>query len=455
MNPQSPNSLQELEAGLHRAQTERDAPPSAGEVKQVLPLAAYLDEQAVAARWQVVSQLRQDHRRLYNRFGNEQFLAEAITDVIGRTEGDLGWKTLLDELERFVDESSQWLVAIPLANATTQGYAEISDRVGLAEVLQAEDWDRNSESPVDRMTIFAHLNDHIGQTARWHRSDTHTGPLDGRRTAELVMVEQGAEPVALSVARTKARYALALWCLLVPPDWRELWPALADWEPRPYIERGVARKAHEPGKWTGGSQAHGRHITHYKEYEIPRHPDILRAPFQAMESAGENGLAARASLSAAWSLYVSERQPVDLERTDRLMHVLAAIDALCDVGEGPTGRGAARWERLTQRLKVWTQIESSYSRQEIQDAKSLTRDLRNVATHGSDDTLVNLGYPPELIRLLPGHRQRSGEELSLAQTAAVLPVISTAVQLAAKRVAQQGIESGWEDDAFLGNFSDT
>jgi len=455
MSPHSPDSLQELEAGLQRAQTERDAPPPAGEVKQVLPLAAYLDEQAVAARWQIVSQLRQDHRRLYNRFGNERFLAETITDLVDRTEGEVGWKALLDELERFVDESSEWLVAIPLANATTQGYAEISDRVGLAEVQQAEDWDRNSGSPVDRMTIFAHLNDHIGQTARWHRPDTHTGPLDGRRTAELVMVEQGAEPVALSVARTKARYALGLWCLLVPPDWRQLWPALADWEPRPYMERGIARKPYEPGKWTGGSQAHGRHITHYQEYEIPRRPDILRAPFEAMERAGENGLAARASLSAAWSLYVSERLPGDLERTDRLMHVLAAIDALCDVGEGPTGRGAARWERLTQRLKVWEQIESSYSRQEIQDAKSLTRDLRNVATHGSDDTLVNLGYPPELIRLLPGHRQRSGEELSLAQTAAVLPVISTAVQLAAKRVAQQGIESGWDDDAFLGNFSDT
>lgn len=454
MNPKAPSSLEELEAGLRRAKAERDAPPPSGGVKQILPLAAYLDEQAVAARWRVVSQLREQNRPLYNRFGNERFLAETITDLVAQIEGDAGWRFLVEELERFVDEGSQWLVSMPLANATTQGYVKIGDRVGLAEVQQAEDWDPTSESPVDRMTMFTHLRDHIGQGARWHRSDSYSGPLDGRRTAELVMVEQGAEPVALSVARTRARYALAVWCLLAPPDWRQLWPSLADWEPRPHIERGIGRKPFEAGKWTGGSRVHGRHITHYQEYEIPRRAEILRAPFEAMEHATANGLAARAALSAAWSLYVTERLPVDLERTDRLMHILAAIEALCDLGEGPTGRGGTRWDQLTRRFKIWPEIEAAYSSKEIEDAKSLTRDLRNVATHGSDDTLVNLGYPPELIRLLPRHRQRSGEELSLAQTAAVLPVISMAVQLAAKRVAQQGLESGWDDAAFRANFSD-
>lgn len=85
--------------------------------------------------------------------------------------------------------------------------------------------------------------------------------------------------------------------------------------------------------------------------------------------------------------------------------------------------------------------------------------MRNLTTHGSDDTLVNLGYPPELIRKLSGPRKgngegrtRSGEELSLAQTAAIYPVIATAVRLAASRVAQQGIESGWDDAVFEANF---
>jgi hypothetical protein len=42
--------------------------------------------------------------------------------------------------------------------------------------------------------------------------------------------------------------------------------------------------------------------------------------------------------------------------------------------------------------------------------------------------------------------------LSLAQTAAIYPVIATAVKLAARRVAQQGIETGWDDAAFRENF---
>ena len=171
-----------------------------------------------------------------------------------------------------------------------------------------------------------------------------------------------------------------------------------------------------------------------------------------MERASENRLPARAVLSAAWSLYLAERQPQDLERTDRVVHLSAAIDALCDLGEGPTREGEARWAVLSERLGVWDEIQPSYSAQEIEEAKSLVRDLRNVTVHGSDDILVNLGYPPEMIRLLPGIRKRSGEELSLAQTAAIYPVIATAVKLAARRVAQQGIETGWDDAAFRGSF---
>jgi hypothetical protein len=45
-----------------------------------------------------------------------------------------------------------------------------------------------------------------------------------------------------------------------------------------------------------------------------------------------------------------------------------------------------------------------------------------------------------------------GHELSVAQAASVFPVIATAVRLAAKRVALQGIETGWDDEAYRENF---
>ena len=94
-----------------------------------------------------------------------------------------------------------------------------------------------------------------------------------------------------------------------------------------------------------------------------------------------------------------------------------------------------------------------YLQAEIEEAKGLARDLRNVATHGSDDTLLNLGYPPDQKRVLRAGHERTGHELSLAEAAVAFPVIVTAVHAAARRVASQGIESGWDDDVFRGNFA--
>jgi hypothetical protein len=100
MRSEEPSSLEELEAGLRRAEAERDAPPASGEVKQVLPLAAYLDERAESARWRVVSELRDINRTLYNSFGNERFLAETISDLVAQIEGKVTWAILVRELER-------------------------------------------------------------------------------------------------------------------------------------------------------------------------------------------------------------------------------------------------------------------------------------------------------------------------------------------------------------------
>lgn len=389
---------------------------------------------------------------LYNRVGNDPFLADKIVGLVEDNEA-LDWSELLKGLNDFLDESPEWIIAIPLANTKVKGYSRITDHVGLAEVLQDRGWSRDAESPVDRREIFDHLGDYIDIGWRWHRKESHAGELDGRRTAALVFLEQGAEPLALSVTRSKARYALAMWCLLVPPERRHLWPALADWEPRPHIERPIKRKKFEAGLWSGvRSPVRGGGIIHYQEYEAPTDPDLLRAPFRALERAGENGLAARAALSAGWSLYLAERAPADLERTDRLMLVSAAIDALCDIGEGPTGEGANRWARFSERHGIWRDMRDAYMQEEIEEAKTLVRDLRNVATHGSDDTLVNLGYPPEQLRKLMGNRERTGQELSLAEAAAAFPVMATAAHMAARRIASQGVKSDWDDDVFRANF---
>lgn len=446
-----PSALRRLKEGIARAKAERDAPLAKDETRTLRPLEAYFDKKTTAAKWRLVSEIRVKEKDLYNRFGNDPFLAGRVVDLLDAE--DLNWSSLIDGLEKFLDESSEWIVAIPLANALTKGYTEITDCVGLAEVLQDPNWGRDSESSVSSMEIFEHLKDHLDLGVRWHREGTHIGALDGRRTAALIFVEKAAEPLALSVARSKARYAVAMWCLLAPPEWRHLWPTLGDWEPRPYIERTTKRKRYDKEKWVGGrGQPKGGDIIEYQEYELPRDPEVLRAPFRALERASENNLAARAVLSAAWSLYLAERAPGDLERTDRLMLVFAAIDALCDAGGGPTDDGDNRWGRLAERHGIWREMKDAYSQKDIKDAKALTRDLRNIATHGSDDVLLNLGYPPEQIRKFRGGRERTGAELSLAEAATSFPVLATAAHLAARRIASQGVESHWDDEVFLANF---
>lgn len=446
--------LARLKEAVRRAEIEMRSPPPEGEIKKMLPLTEYFADRDRNAKWRVVSEIRFREKALYNRFGNEPFLANAVIDLVAESDCEIDWSGLLQGLERLLDESSDWIIAIPLSNAQTQGYTPITEWVGLAEVLQDRDWERDSEPPVEIREIFNHLGDYIDVGVRWHRDNTYTGPLDGRRTAALIFREKGAEPLALSVARTKARYALAMWCLLSPPEWRHLWPSLADWEPRPYIERGTKHKKFDDRVWAGRrSPVKGGHITHYQEYEVPRRPEFLRAPFDALERAENNSLPARAALSAAWSLYLAERAPADFERTDRVMLVSAAIDALCDLGEGPTGEAKNRWARFTERHGIWREMRGSYLQGEIEEAKALARDLRNVATHGSDDTLLNLGYPPDQTRVLRGGHRRTGHELSVAEAAVAFPVIATAVHLAARRVTFQGIESGWDSDVFRDNFA--
>src|SRR5438270_2718412 len=99
--------------------------------------------------------------------------------------------------------------------------------------LQDRDWRFGSERPLDPFEIHRHLGDRIAAGVRWRRDDQAFGPLDTRRTAVLYLVQPGTQAMALSVATSRARYALAMWSLLRPPQQGEIHPALADWEPRP------------------------------------------------------------------------------------------------------------------------------------------------------------------------------------------------------------------------------
>jgi hypothetical protein len=227
-------------------------------------------------------------------------------------------------------------------------------------------------------------------------------------------------------------------------------------------------KLYEPGQWMTKNRVQGRTVSEYQPYELPADDDLLGAPFAAFAVAAERR-SARALLSAAHSLYLAEREPNDLERTDRVLHLYAAVEALCDPGQSLPARLPAltrlwrrvrpgrperenRWGRITERYGIWRDLRSSYGQRELADAQRLTRDLRNLAAHSADAVLANLGFPTTATRAIGGTRVVTGEQLALARAATALPVLRSAVHATATRLLRgaldHGFDDGWWDEQF-------
>jgi len=216
---------------------------------------------------------------------------------------------------------------------------------------------------------------------------------------------------------------------------------------------GHEYKPFEPGAWTGASTTK-RSTTIHAGYGAPSDPEELRAPFDAMAIAGHSRCA-QALLSSAWSLYVAGSTPNPLEWTDRLLLLYTAVMALCE----PPGEPArdeevfGRWQHVAERAGVWSDLtERGYSAQRIQQAHARIRDARNIATHGSDSVLVNLGYPAEATRTVRGPREVPGADLALAVIRADWgPLLFAARAVTTElwcRAQAENFDDGWFEDHF-------
>ena len=453
--PSVPN-LRALNAAVRRAKADRYRPPQPEEPPRTLfPLVEYLDEPGERVTWRVVGELRKHEPALYNRFLGERYLRDVVVEIVAEQDSPVDFPSLVRELEHRADEAGEWLIAVPLANFLVPGgYLCIEE--GLAALrmsVQDPDWQPsgNSDPDVDPFALFHDLKDHMNEGVRWHHEGYPWGRLDTRMTARLFLVQQGTETAALSVAMTKARLALAIWCLLDPPNASTLWPTTGEWQPRPCIRDDVVYKLYERGQWIGSARTLGRRSYQLGEYTVTDQREKLKAPFEMMRLA-ETMVAPRAVASAAWALQLAEREPSDQERTDSLVHLRSAIEAICDTGTGPTRAGERRWARITERFGIWKAMRGTYGQRELEEAKQLARDLRNISQHGSDDILVNLGYPPEAIRPMQDGRSLTGEQLGLARAAASYPVLHRAVREVVRRVALDGITNGWDDKRFRQQF---
>ncbi len=217
-------------------------------------------------------------------------LRDLIVDIAADQPAPIDFSILVQELERRADAAGEWLVAVPMANLLAPGgYLCIQQGVAALQMsVQDPNWQMwGSDDPArDPFALFHDLNDKLDEGVRWHRQDhPHTGRLDTRMTAKMFIVQRGTDTAALSVAVTKAGLALAIWCLLDPPGPMKLWPATAQWQPRPYIYDNVVYKLHEPGQWIGKARTQGRRSFHLGEYTITTDAARLKAPFEMMRLA--------------------------------------------------------------------------------------------------------------------------------------------------------------------------
>jgi hypothetical protein len=173
---------------------------------------------------------------------------------------------------------------------------------------------------------------------------------------------------------------------------------------------------------------------------------LLGLPFRAIEVVREKR-SAQALLSASLALFQAARGS-RFQLSERLRHVLAAVETLGEPRPGKTMKWG-RWSRLSQRFAVHEALEArGYSEDLIARAEKRLKDARNIATHGADAVLIDLGFPEGARRALRFGPPAAGDDLAYASLSADLTVLIFAVQRVLGRMLREMDKCEWDDAAF-------
>jgi hypothetical protein len=397
---------------------------------------------------------------VYDRYLYDRTIMDMIVDYLAHCERPPTLAQLVTELRRRSLSQSSWLIEVPLTNLEAP---EDVLPLGFGRLLVRGDERRDAMRDGSHLDVFAvhrHLGDRLPGRGRWlPAAGSRDTAVDTRATAFLHLVEEGTEELAVNLAETRAKYALAVWCLLKQPRMtkaaRPTWPSATYWLPAPYLRYGPLHKPYEPrGTLTGGSSRRSAIITEHGLYRLTTRREVLMAPFEAMEKAHRGNQCALALLSAARSLYLAAAYATDFERTERIMHLWAAREALADPGRA-RGRGTAddRWDRLVKNLRLRGSLtKSGYDRAEVDAALALLHSIRDLATHRAEDVLVNLSFPSALSVHLHEARRLDADALALSRIVSAFPILYRLVWKAAMRLTEDAIKSGWDERGFHRRF---
>jgi hypothetical protein len=443
-----------LKEAVDRAHEEYREPPEEGESKPILPLPLYLAEEEWELVWRAVRALRRDHPGVFIQF-HEATLANLIIDEFGELESTTTLEGLADRLREIAESEGPWLVSTPLSNITVPEPAmKLADEVVLWRAILGTDWmnerfgggedDDNSE-----FTVHDFLGDRLPRVTRWLRFSSRES-VDTRVGAQLLTVEEGTGVLAPARARAKAQYALAVWAILEPPKQWKLLPDLGIWTQQPHLQLGQRFKRREHEKWIPREQVKGNSIRSWGEYEAPG-ADLLAIPFQAIENLERRS--SQALLSAALAQQQASRASRFL-LSERIRNIHAAIECLCEPEPG-AGGAYGRWEIIANRFGVWDEMgKRGYDPQDAIDVQKRLKKARNIAAHGADAALIDLGYPEAEQRKMQGKNNYAlGHDLAIAAVQADLMPLIFAVGHVLNELLLLMRDNDWDDELFEAQFS--
>jgi hypothetical protein len=179
---------------------------------------------------------------------------------------------------------------------------------------------------------------------------------------------------------------------------------------------------------------------------------LLRIPFDAIDLVRERR-SAQAQLSASWAYFQAARGSRSL-LSERLRHLLVAVETLGEPAPGKQMRWS-RWRRIRDRFEVHEALKvRGHSRKEIKRAEKRLKQARNIATHGADAALIDLGFRPGEQRELLHGSMMPTDDLGFAALNADLSAMLFAVRLVLDGSLREAAANDWDDEEFERLFSD-
>lgn len=379
-----------------------------------------------------------------------------IVYELAEMEGAPTLASLAAALEARAHASGPWLVSTPLTNVTLPQPIVVLSQHAVLQAAHSHLAPNAPGTPADATATEAHGDDELGDAlgdrlpplSRWLRDASPEGQtIDTRCTASLLSVEvdSGTAGLARARARSRALYVLAVWVALRPPGQSELLPGLGVWAPQPFLRCEQGFTELEPDQPNPRKRVR-EPLAHWDAEYTPPEGRLLSLPVRALALVRERRCP-QALLSSCSSMFEAAHGD-RFKLAERLRAILAAVEAVCEEEPGAPFN-AARWRALSTRFGINQALDDlEHTTGSMIDVEKRLRQARNVATHGADAVLLDLGYPEGEERILKGEQRVSGEELSSAALDAGLGALIYVVQRVLAGALEHMDEHDWDDEEF-------